>query len=616
MSSQTTAKEKETPAASRAPSRAASAPRRAVAWALGILAGLILLGMVGSLTYALVFYPDIYPHVYIDGVAVGGQSRAQVERALEEVLAPLYAGKSIALTVDEHTEIIRAEGVGAHVSAADTAQRAWETGRTGSVFSRIGTVVASLFARTDLSSSTEFHIDRKALADLLAETARLVDRAPVEYDVEILAGEIAVKNAKAGRVMPQAALLELLAARFENRDFASLYYETDKQDPAELDWNALYDSVHAPPRNAYLDTSDKNNIRIMPESPGLTFDLDAAKKAAKTDADTFVVPLVRSSAAITREMLEEALFRDELGSCTTMLSASNVPRTSNIRLAAQAIDGQILLPGEVFSYNESVGQRTAARGYQTAGAYVNGKLVPETGGGICQLSSSLYVAVVHANLKIVERINHSMVVAYLKPGLDATVNWGTTDFRFENDTRYPLRISAVQEGNAVRVTLKGTMETPFTVEIEREELSVNPAQSSTILNDALSPGARVVTVSGYTGYTVQTYRVVKDADGRVISREKEALSKYRRIDQVIEVGPPVEDVPVTPPGESPADPGVPPEPDPETPVFNPEETPHPEETPPGTQEEFPPVDIPSDSAPAEEPESALLPGLFPSGGFS
>jgi vancomycin resistance protein YoaR len=145
---------------------------------------------------------------------------------------------------------------------------------------------------------------------------------------------------------------------------------------------------------------------------------------------TVTIRLIYTQTEVTTDALSELLFRDILSERKTYVAGTS-NRKSNVALAASAINGKILNPGETFSYNETVGERTVEKGYKSAGAYVNGEVVEEIGGGICQVSSTLYNCVLYADLEVVERSNHMFIVTYLPLGNDATVNWGTVDFKFK-----------------------------------------------------------------------------------------------------------------------------------------------------------------------------------------
>lgn len=235
---------------------------------------------------------------------------------------------------------------------------------------------------------------------------------------------------------------------------------------------------------------------------------------------------------ISADHLRQVLFRDELGSCTTQVGGSAV-RRRNVALSAQAIDGTILLPGAAFDFNAVVGERTREKGYGGAPAYVNGETVEEVGGGVCQTSSTLYLAALLADLEILERTAHRYPSSYIPLGLDATVSWGGPEFRFRNDTPYPVRLAAEIKGNALTVTVIGTRLGDFHVEMRSDVLSTDPYATRYEDSPALPAGTEQVRQSGYTGCTVQTYREVYDADGTLLSTAAEARSVYRKRDKIV-----------------------------------------------------------------------------------
>ena len=196
----------------------------------------------------------------------------------------------------------------------------------------------------------------------------------------------------------------------------------------------------------------------------------------------------------------------------------------------------ILLPGETFSYNEVVGQRTAARGFQEAGAYLNGKTVQELGGGICQVSSTLYCATVLSNLEIVHRENHMFESTYVPLGLDATVSWGGPDYVFKNNTKYPIKVVAGYANGVCTCEIWGTKTDNITVKFVNEVLSRNPYSTVTVKDDTKPVGYSAVTEEGENGSKVQTYRELYDGSGKLISRTKESFSVYTRRNQVVTVG--------------------------------------------------------------------------------
>ena len=214
--------------------------------------------------------------------------------------------------------------------------------------------------------------------------------------------------------------------------------------------------------------------------------------------------------------------------------------------------------GDVFSYNETVGKRTAEAGFQPAPAYVKGETVDEIGGGICQVSSTLYYACLRGNLAITERYAHRYVPAYIDWGMDATVSWGGPDYKFTNDTLYPIKIETAYEGGWLTVRLLGTNVDGIYAKMTNEVLSRTDWETEYVEDEAIAPGAEEVKTTPYTGYKVKSYRHVYDKDGNLLSSAFEADSNYKVRNKVILRAPgelPGQQIPVV----APVVPEIPPE---------------------------------------------------------
>ena len=300
------------------------------------------------------------------------------------------------------------------------------------------------------------------------------------------------------------------------------------------DLSEIYKQVHVEPQNATIQP--ENDYAIIESVDGVGFDLEKAQSlfANAAEGDTVSVPIERIPAEVTAKQLEESLFRDVMGTYTTTVKGS-ADRRSNVRLAASKCE-KIMVPGEVFSYNETVGKRTEAAGFKKAPAYNNGDTVQELGGGICQASSTLYNAVVIANLEITERHNHSFASSYVPLGQDATVSWGGPDFKFTNNTDYPIKIEQVYENDKLTFNIIGTNVTGEYCALTNETLSTNPYGVVEQPSDELYIGQSKRSVEGETGYKVKTYRHLYSADGTEISVTEEDTSNYIRRDEVRLVG--------------------------------------------------------------------------------
>lgn len=223
----------------------------------------------------------------------------------------------------------------------------------------------------------------------------------------------------------------------------------------------------------------------------------------------------------------------------TNASSSSSNRLSNIRLALQLINGTRLAPGETFSFNDTVGKRTTERGFKLATAYSSGEITEDVGGGICQVSTTLFNAVVKADMQIDERHNHSLTVAYVDKGKDAAVNWKSQDLKFTNTSEDDVYLVCVlTDDKRVRIGVFGKL-LPNGETIEIEAQTTGTIDYDTVYQPSLSlaPGTTNVTQKGKNGYTAVAYKVRKDANGNTISRELLCKSSYKATNQVIEYGP-------------------------------------------------------------------------------
>lgn len=306
-------------------------------------------------------------------------------------------------------------------------------------------------------------------------------------------------------------------------------------EPEIFDVVTVYDQYYIAPVDAVMDMT---TFEVTAETWGYGFDVETAQAAwdAAANGEEIHIPFFRIAPETTADALSSLLYRDELASYSTK-HTSDSNRNNNLKLACKSINGTILFPGQTFSYNGTLGERTAAKGYLAAGAYSNGQVIQEMGGGICQVSSTLYCCVLEADLKVVYRQNHSMTVSYVPLGMDATVDWGNIDFKFQNNTNYPIKILASVSGGYVHIQILGTDEKSYYIEMTNEV--VETYNYETVYREMYADNAEGykdgdVISSPSTGYKVNTYKCKYDKEsGALISKTKESTSTYKKRDQVI-----------------------------------------------------------------------------------
>lgn len=229
----------------------------------------------------------------------------------------------------------------------------------------------------------------------------------------------------------------------------------------------------------------------------------------------------------------------KVSSATTNASFSDSNRLTNIKLACKTVTGMAIQPGETFSFNKALGERTTKKGYKPAGALENGMHTKQVGGGICQVSSTLFNAVAKADLQIVDRSPHSIPSVYVDLGKDAAVNWPNQDFKFKNNGLYPVYIMAsLGKDKKVTFSIYGKiLDDGVTIKVASKKTSTTaPGAGQFIADASLLPGEQVVVEEARNGYTAETYRVYYNLDGTEIDRKRLFRSTYRAAGAVIRVG--------------------------------------------------------------------------------
>ena len=314
----------------------------------------------------------------------------------------------------------------------------------------------------------------------------------------------------------------------------TLRYRTE--DPQPLDAATIHEMFSINPVNAELDMT---TFKIKPDVPGFGFEVGELVEILEQaePGKSYQLTLRTLEAELTTSDMEASLYKDVLADAKTDHVYID-DRTVNLMKACAAIDGTVVMPGEVFSFNQTVGQRTEEKGYREATAYVNGASVPEIGGGVCQVASTIYWAVLMSDLRTVERRCHTYLVEYVPRGMDAAIYWGSIDYKFENTSPTPIKIEASVHDGVVEIVLRGREWKNYTVELHSETLQEIPweEKEQIVTDGSYKNGATIV--KPYNGYRVSTSKTLKDLDGNEIETVHIANSTYQKRDKVIAVVPP------------------------------------------------------------------------------
>ena len=486
-----------------------------------VFAAVLSLLFIGATVggYMVTANPNSFPNVYVGGHFAGNMSREQIDAVLVENNWDEQVDTSlqVKLPAEVSFEVDSCQS-GAKLTREQAVEAALRYGHDSNWYENllryllnyIGPVDVDLAERPLNEDYIRQCMEKGAakLEEVTADESYTVDEKDELLRLRKGAGQIKLDEEALYERITQA-----LAADSREIEFTQLTGTITMPD-----FQKIHDELAVEPADAYFN----EDFSIVPEVNGCWFEVAEAEnlwKAAQP-GDVVEVPLDLTYPENTEESLSAMLYRDKLGSQTTYYTWSTDNRISNINLVAEKLNGHIMLPGEVFSYNEYVGQRTKEAGFLEAGAYDNGEVVQEVGGGICQVSSTLYCATMYAQLETVERTNHYFKVDYLDYGLDATVSWPKPDFKFKNCRDYPIKIVAYcdNEEKALTIEIWGTDVDGSYVTLRSSKLVV---YDSVYVNTAV-------------GYGVSAYRTVYDAEGNFLYEIEEPYGIYYRHDEDIQ----------------------------------------------------------------------------------
>lgn len=537
-------------------------PGRTAGMILGIVAGTLAAAYLAVCIVAAAGKTTLR-HTQVLGVDVGGLSAQEVRDKWQRDGANACSGETIDLTLGEETigQVSLSE-LGVSVTPQEAAQAAWNAAHGGNFFVNGYHLIRSWFGETQ--AAVQWELDAVQLSQRAESLSRELSRDPVDgaYRMEEGKGDgFYVTKPADGRTIDQDKLARALHQAVTTHCLDPIECASTVTQGKVLDLAAVEQEIGGQGKNA---SYDKATGQVVEGRVGVTFDVAGAEKLVEQaqPGQEIMIPAQITYPTVTKAELEKVLFRDVLGQYTSYVSGTS-DRIFNVRKAAGNISGSVVNSGENFSYNAAVGPTTKEAGFKIGTAYVGGKAVPSYGGGVCQVSSTLYYSALLANLKIVSRACHMYAQDYVPSGCDATVFWPYLDFVLQNDTDYPIKIVTYWYNNNVTVKIFGTKTDSSFVKITSKTISTTPWKTIYKEVDDLAPGAERVTQYPITGYTVHTWRNVYDGSGNLISSTFEAESTYDSRDKIVEVG---KQKPQPDPVPDPT-----PEPDPE-----PEPTPDPE----------------------------------------
>ncbi len=414
---------------------------------LVIFIGILLL-IFALFTIYNTFNTNIISGVHIKEIDVSGLSESDAKYQLDNYLKSKIP-EEITLKRGDFETTISTSQMDMAFDTKSASHSALQIGREGNIFENNLQVLSMMFGYVNVEPKVTYN--KQLLTKYLEDISTQLPDAVVQSSYYIENNELIITSGKEGNVVDIANTIEAI------KDSISTFSALEKpieiavkaKQPDEINVEQIYNEVRKDPVDAYYT---KDPFEIHPSEDGVDFhiSLEEAKAMISSEKkEEYTIPLNIITPNVTTNMIGTEAFPDLLSTFSTRYAASNRNRTTNLILASNKINGTVLMPGETFSYNKVVGARTIAAGYKEAPIYIEGRVEDGLGGGICQITSTLYNAVIYANLEVTQRTNHQFVPSYVTASRDATVVYGALDFQFKNNRNYPIKlVCSVSEGIA------------------------------------------------------------------------------------------------------------------------------------------------------------------------
>lgn len=390
--------------------------------------------------------PNIINGVYIKGINVSNLSKEEAKQKVENYISKSLPDE-IYLKHNDFEASITANDLELYFNVDEAVDLAFNIGRSENLIKNNFLILETIFSKVNVNPG--FSINEKNLKKALQDISNKLPDKIVDSSYYIEDSNLILTKGSPGSVINIDASIRIIKNNINKLNFdEAINLFVYKKYPQELNIAKIHKEIYKEPVDAYYT---QEPFAVFPSEDGIDFGipLEEVKNILQEDKDEYIVPLKVIPPNITTNMIGTEAFPDLLSESSTKYAASNRNRTTNLILAANKINGTVVMPGEVFSYNKVVGERTIAAGYKEAPIYVQGRVEDGLGGGICQITTTLYNAVLLSNLEIVERSNHQFVPSYSPASLDATVVYGVIDFKFKNNRQYPIKlVCSVENGIA------------------------------------------------------------------------------------------------------------------------------------------------------------------------
>lgn len=502
-----------------------------------IIASLILFLVF---TIAVLSNKKIYTGVYINDINVGKMTYSEGYELLNSIYTDKIDDIEITLTNNDFSQQFNLSEFNVVYDVENVVKEAYDIGRSGNIFKRFKDIID--VNKNGFVFELEFTFNEKKLINSIENFYKDSFIEVQNPDIIVEEDSVHFYTGNPGISLKKDEVFEHIYNCIKMVSSDTFEVPVEITMPNKVNVDDMYNKVYRESKNARAIVED-NEVVIIPHVRGIEINKSEFKNIIESLENKYDIkkqlPVSFVEPKINTENIGNYLFRDKLASNSTYFSTdtqNNANRGVNIKLSSTKLNGTLLGPGDVFSFNGVVGPRTSDRGYLSAYSYIGGKIVPDVGGGICQVSSTLYNSVIFSGLEVVYRMNHMFTVGYLPYGQDAAVSYNDLDFKFKNNTNWPIRIDSSVSNNNVIFSIIGTNETPEkTIEIVNVQISSTPAPVKYIDDPNMDKGTSVVIQSGKAGYVYDTYKIIK-INGAETERTFLHRSRYSPYQHIVKRG--------------------------------------------------------------------------------
>ena len=492
---------------------------------------IIIIGIIISTVFALanINKDTIVSGVKIEGIEVSGLTAEEAKGKIESIYKEKLETE-IPVQYNEYETTINANLLETQYNVEKPIKKAVNIGKEGNIFTNNYNILFALMGKQNIK--VEMQINEEASKKIIEDIGTNLPGVVIESTYYIENDKLIITKGQAGVKIDTEKMLNEVKEKLDNPEKIVDYINIPVTEvkPTEIDIDKIHEEVYKEVQDAYYT---QNPFEIHPEVEGIDFDVEEAKKALEEDKEEYEISLKITKPKVTTNQIGTEAFPDQLATFKTNYDGGDKDRTTNLQIACNKINGKVVMPNETFSYNKTLGARTAAAGYKNAKVYEAGQVVDGIGGGICQISTTLYNTVLRANLEIVERKNHQFVTSYVEAGMDATVVYGMTDFKFKNTRKYPVKIIASAKNGVATVSLYGIKESEeYTFSFRTVTVSTIPTSTKYVDDPTLVVGTEKVKQKGANGKKTETY-MTKMLNGKIIETKIISRDIYDAMQRIV-----------------------------------------------------------------------------------